>query len=196
MFHEVGWYMTLYFVGAYLRMYAGKWAHDVRLAARWLLILVPLAWASIVAIDVIGQHFHKGNWFQAFYFFGQSSQILAFLIGLMVFLFFLNVRIPQSRFINAVAKTVFGILLIHAHDDAMRHWLWGHLLNVPAMYNAPMGMLVLHAAGSLILVFTVCSVLDWLRICYIERPVMNWIYAHSEGIEQNARKVCMSLKLG
>ena len=188
MFHEVGWYMTLYFVGAYLRLYAGTWAHSVRFAARWLLVLVPLSWASIVAIDLLGHHLHKWDWFKAFYFFGQSSQILAFLMGVAIFLFFLNVHIPQSRFINNVAKTVFGILLIHAHSDAMRHWLWGYFFDVPAMYDAPMMMLVLHAVGSLALVFAVCSALDWLRICYLERPLMRWIYAHSDVIEVVARR--------
>ncbi len=182
-FNEVSWYMTLYIVGAYLRLWAGDWAKSLRFAGVCLLGTVLLAWFSVAVIDFMGYSLQKGTWHQAYYFVHDSSKILAFIIGIAVFLFFKNLPLPHSRFINMVAKTTFGVLLIHANSDAMRTMLWKHIVDVPAMVSAPLSQLILHAAGWAVVIFGVCSIIDYCRLRWIEPPVMNYIYEHSDQIE-------------
>jgi hypothetical protein len=174
--------MNIYLVGAYLRLYAGNWSKRFSFSAKCLMVFVGLSFLSVAMMDVVGMRFHKGWWF-AYYFVSDSSKILAFLVGVCVFLLFKNLPLGHSRLINTVAKTTFGVLLIHAHSDAMRTFLWQYLAQVPSMINVPLWHLVLHAAGWAFSVFLVCSLIDYLRLRYLEPPVMNWIYKNSQQIE-------------
>jgi len=176
--------MTLYIVGAYLRLWAGDWANSLRFTGWLLLVTVVLALLSVAVIDLSGHILHKGSWGLAHYFVSDSSKILAFTIGVAVFLFFKNLPLPYSSFINGVAKTTFGVLLIHANSDAMREMLWKHIVNVPAMVSAPLFMLFLHAAIWAVVIFCVCSIIDYCRLRWIEGPFMNFIYGHSRLIEE------------
>lgn len=105
---------------------------------------------------------------------------MALAVGLACFLFFRTAPMPQSRPINAVASTTFGVLLVHANSDAMRKLLWGDLLDVPGAYALPLPLLMLHAVASTFGVFTICSLLDWLRYRFVESRYMVW-YDVNEG---------------
>ena len=79
-----------------------------------------------------------------------------------------NLKIPYSKFINKVASTTFGVLLIHTNSDAMRKWLWKDLLDNFGMYNSP--YLLIHAICSVLGIFILCTIVDLLRIKFIEKP--------------------------
>lgn len=96
-------------------------------------------------------------------------------MGVSIFLFFKNLKIKQSKLINQIAATTFGILLIHANSATMRTFVWKDLLHVQEMYTKPFGGLVFHAVASVVGIFVVCSVLDYLRICLLEKPLFRWI---------------------
>ena len=193
-FNEITWYMNIYFVGAYLRLYADAWSKRLSFSVKWLLIFVALSFLSIALLDVVGMRLHKG-WVFAYYFMIDSSKILAFFVSIGVFLFFKNLPMRHSHFINVVAKTTFGVLLIHAHSDAMRTLLWKHLADVPSLLHASTPVLVLHAMIWAPLVFIVCSALDYLRIRYLEPPVMNYIYKNSDAIETRTNRMILKLRM-
>ena len=83
-------------------------------------------------------------------------------------MFFKNLNIPHIPFINTVAASCFGVLLIHANSDAMRLWLWVDTLKVPSVYAK--ALMPLHAVGSVLLVYAACTCIDFLRIRYLEKP--------------------------
>ena len=93
--------------------------------------------------------------------------------ALSSFLFFKNVKIRYNSFINTVAASTFGVLCIHANSDAMRKWLWHDVLNNGGMYGSQ--WLVVHAFVSVAGVFVVCTVIDYLRIRCLEKPIENRI---------------------
>ena len=131
----------------------------------------------------------------AFYFVADSNKIMAVTTALSAFLFFKNVKVPYNKFINTVAASAFGVLLIHANSDAMRQWLWKDVLNNMAMYES--SLLVVHAIGSVALVYIICTVIDYLRIRFIEAPFFLWwdekwvrIYEHYQFFEAKVLKKC------
>lgn len=85
--------------------------------------------------------------------------------------FLIILKVPQSKFINTVAASTFGVLLIHANSDTMRKWLWKDMLNNVGAYDT--SFFALHAIGSVLLIFTLCIVIDYLRIRFLERPFLN-----------------------
>lgn len=179
-FHEVGWYATLYFIAAYIRLYPSWWMQSRKFAAKVLALAVFAAYASILIIDFFT--LKTGIPVAYYYFVNDSHKILSLIIGVAVFLYFLNVKIKQSQLINTIASTTFGVLLIHANSNVMRQFLWKDLLDVSDMFAAPLAVLILHAILSAIGIFIVCSLIDYLRIRFVERPLFSWIDQHEYKI--------------
>lgn len=179
-FTEVSWYCALFLIAAWLRRYPPAFIDDNRACRDLFAGSVALAVATVLAIDALCAALGV-PWFEkGLYFVDQSGKAMALAVGLACFLFFRTAPIPQSRPINAVASTTFGVLLVHANSDAMRKVLWQDLLDVPAAYGFPLSLLVLHAVGSMLGVFAASSLLDWLRLSYIEPRCMAWYDANEE----------------
>ncbi|MBO7126243.1 hypothetical protein J6W78_01710 [bacterium] len=83
-------------------------------------------------------------------------------------MFFKNIRIPHSRIINTVAASTFGVLLIHAGGDTMRQWLWKDTVDCVGHYGYR--FMPLYAIGCVLAIFTVCTLIDILRINCLEKP--------------------------
>ena len=81
----------------------------------------------------------------------------------------------QSRVINTIGGSTFGVLCIHANSDTMRKWLWGTVLNVKGAYSLPFGNLVLLSILSVLGVFVFCSIFEVIRQKLVEKKILNWI---------------------
>lgn len=171
-FGEAAWFMVLYFFAAYIRLYPCRWTESWKFALILLLTSLLLSYASIVTVDFVGVKFGFSG---IYYMLSDCNKFLALTTSLAAFVLFKNWKIPYSKLINSTAATAFGVLCIHASSDAMRTWLWKDFLKVPTYYTAPLPQLVMHAALSVVGIYVVCSLIDRVRICFIERPVMNWI---------------------
>ncbi len=162
------------------------------------MILLMISVCSVVAMTWLGTRAGKMQFSYAYYFLSDSNKILAVLLGLSAFLFFLNLKMPNSKFINTVAASAFGVLMIHANGETMRAWLWNDLLNNAGMYGSK--FIVLHAVGSVLAIYAVCAGLDYLRIRFIEKPFFALWDRHwgkIQGFFQKlGSKVCRKLKIG
>ena len=162
----VSWYIVLYFIASYFRMYPRPLFENTKFWGWMAAVSFVISLVSIIVCTWLGTKIGKQI---PFYFVSDSNKILAVLTAISAFLFFKNVKIEYSKIINAVAASTFGVLQIHANSDAMRRWLWQDLLNNVGMYES--NWLVLHAFGSVIGVFVICTAIDYLRIRLIEVPV-------------------------
>lgn len=153
---------------------------DFRICRSLFFCSVILAIASVLAMDAFCAITGTSAFFSGLYFVNQSGRALALLVGLTCFLFFRVLPMGHSRFVNTVASTTFGVLLIHANSNAMRKLLWKDLLNVPAAYLLPLPLLVAHAFACVLGVFVVSSALDYLRLRFAEPRYMAW-YDANEG---------------
>ena len=162
------WYMTLYFVAAYVRLYPSKWMKNNKFCATFLLAGIILTIVCILVDDFEGEEYY------CYYLLGDANMVLAFLIGFLAFLFFNNLNMKYNKYINMVAATTFGVLCIHANSDAMRTLLWKNILDVCSEYDDSLVGLIAHAGLSLIGVFIICSLIDMLRIYFIEKPILGW----------------------
>ena len=104
-----------------------------------------------------------------------SNNFLPLITAFSAFMFFKNLHIQKSRLINTVSATTFGVLLIHANSDAMRQWLWRDILHNVEAFSQP--WVFLHTVCSVAAVFTVCSLIDLIRIKWIETP----FFAFAQG---------------
>ena len=127
-FHHVFWYMTLYFMGAAFRLHPQGWMNKNSICFPLLVGGVALGGASVLGMTyarMLGLHSHGPYLMVA-----ESDRFVSVIVGALLFLTFKNLRLPYNRFINAVASTTFGVLLIHAAGNGMRRWLWYDFLDV------------------------------------------------------------------
>lgn len=166
------WYMTIYFIAAYIRLYSSDWMKNNRYCVPFLLICIAISIFGIFAGDFVGGKIGMTGWY---YLVNDSNKIMALLVGVFAFLVFKNTDIKYSPVINTVSSATFGVLLIHAASDAMRQFLWKDLLHVPELYTNTLPVLVLKTVGFTLLVYIVCTVIDFFRIYLIEKPVFRRI---------------------
>ncbi|MBQ6848206.1 MAG: acyltransferase [Clostridia bacterium] len=161
----VSWYVVLYFISSYVRLYPKKLFDSKCFWGIMTLVSVALASISVVACSWLGMKQGKA---MAYMLVTDSNTFLAVLLGLSSFMYFKNLRIKYSKVINTFSATTFGVLMIHANSNTMRQWLWQDVLDNVGAYASP--WMPVHAMGSVILVFVVCSLLDMVRIHFVEKP--------------------------
>ena len=159
------WFCVLYLIASYIRLYPKKSFEN---AKRWgwiTLVCAALAILSVTVCAFIAKQIGKPVYY---HFMTDCNTLLAVMNATAVFLVFSNLRVPQSRIINMIARTTFGVVLIHAHGEAMRRFLWYDILDNIGHYSSPIANI--HPILSVLGVFAVCAVIDLLRIILIEKP--------------------------
>lgn len=164
----VTWFLVLYIIASYIRLYPKPWFDKTGLWGGLTALSICISGLSVICCAWFGDKFGLSD---AYSFVQDSNTFLAVTNGVCSFMFFKNLKVPQSKFINTVAASTFGVLLIHANSDTMRQWLWKDTLNNVGAYST--WYFALHAIGSVVVIFVICIVIDHLRIRFMERPFLN-----------------------
>lgn len=158
----VGWFMILYFVASYLRLYPLPWFSSRKIWGWFSLGALMTCIASILVCTLSGR-------LGSFAFVANSNKILALGSSICFFMFFKNLKLTYSKTINQVATACLGVLLIHANSDTMRQWLWRDTANNVGWLESP--YCLLHCLGVCLLVYIVCTLIELCRIRFIETPL-------------------------
>lgn len=165
----VSWFMIVYLIGAYIRIYPKKNYTNCKLWTKLTLIFFVLGIGSVVILS-------NSKYSGGYYLVHDSNKIFAVLISTSSFILFANLPIGYNKWINKVAKSVFAVLLIHTSCDSMLNWLWKDMLHTPEMYYSQ--LIYVHAIISVIVVFAVSVVIDFIRI-EISVCICNCIASHT-----------------
>lgn len=169
-FYEyIGWYSTVYLIGAYIRLYGMPSRLDGHYG-RNALLLLALSLASVLAIGYINS---KRGHFDIYYFVSDSNKILAIATAIALFNYFAHLKMRPSKFINVTATATLGVLLIHGNSEAMRHLLWFDTFKNTTFFDSP--WLPLHAIGTVLIIYFTCVAIDLFRQKFIEKPFFNWL---------------------
>lgn len=166
MYNYVTWFMVLYLIASYLRLYPIPKAENVRFWAVTSIISILISLIIVVVPSLVHDCLY-------WTFIADSNGPMAVVVSVCTFMWFKNLKIKHSRFINIVGGSTFGVLLIHANSDAMRKWLWIETLNNLEWYSSQ--WFWVHILLSTITIFAVCIIIDRLRIIFIERKIMQHI---------------------
>lgn len=179
-FNYVTWFSVIYFIGAYIRLYPNMDLFKKRL--KWKLSLsIAIGVLSIVSLKYLSILLHKQDFWFAYYEMVDSNKFIPTVVAIFAFCFFKDWQMDYHPWINKVAASAFGVLLIHSNSWAMMDWLWKKMLNNAGFYHTPYTFI--HAIGSVILVYAVCTVIDIGRIRFLERPFLMWFEQHEKGVE-------------
>lgn len=161
----VSWFTVVYFISSYVRLYPKNIYSNKKV---WKIMTASTVIISIISVCVctwLGTIIHRNL---SYGFVSDSNALLAVITSFSLFILFKNTKIGYSKTINTIAATTFGIFLIHTCGDTMRQWLWRDVLNNVAYYYSP--YMPIHAIASVLAVFLVCMVIDYMRARFIEKP--------------------------
>ena len=185
----VVWFSILFFISSYLRLYPMQKADDTRFWACASISSILLGVASILCV-VFANHYvlmpRFGKMLHFHMFLSDSNQLLGLIIAVCTFMWFKSMNIAYSKFINTVAASAFGVLLIHANSNTMRQWLWYDTIDCVGHYDA--SFYWLYAIGCVLAIYAVCTIIDIIRIKTIETPLLNVTERFCISIYNNLNK--------
>lgn len=174
-FTYVGWFMVLYFIASYIRLYPKEIFGNQRLCLVFVTVSLLLSWGSVLAGAWVYSRFGKGIYY---HFVADSNKLLAVALSVSAFLFFKNLKMKYRSWINGIAASAFGVLMIHANSDIMRHWLWRDVLDNASAFYEP--FFAVHALGAVLGIYVVCTLIDMFRIRFLEVPFLDWYSARGK----------------
>lgn len=164
----VSWFSTLYLVAAYIRFYPPK-------ERNWGLLTIAFVGIAVLSILIclkLGDMLNKQI---AYNFVSDSNTFLAFAISMCSFMYFKGLKLKQSKLINAIGASTFGVFCIHTNSMTMINWLWKDFLNVSAKYDLSLVKLMAFSIIAVFGIFGVCTIIDRIRVRTIEKIFLNRI---------------------
>jgi len=158
------WFIFVYCTAGYLRLYGLNPKFKGTRLFIYFLISASLTYASSIAFLVAGSFFPQTGWHDRA-FLGQEK-VLVYITSVLLFLIFTQMKTWQSKWINIIASSTFGVYLIHDHF-LIRDFLWEQTLNSSA-YLQPLSFIP-YSVLVVLCVFTCCCIIDLIRIFSVEK---------------------------
>ncbi len=171
-FTYIGWFMVIYFIGSYIRLYRAEWFSNKKWWTIAAGVTILLSLLSVIA-EAIAYYVLKLDVHPWYYYVEDSNKILATVTAVSLFVFFKNLKLKYNPIINTIAASTFGVLLIHSNSDTMRQWLWKDTLNNVGAFHTD--MFIVHEICSVVGIYIICTIIDIGRIYLIEKPVFKLI---------------------
>lgn len=157
--------MFIYCIGAYFCIYGCKLLENIKRA----FVLSLVSYLTILGTVILLWEARLQNPF----FIGKQASFLALnsvlvlLCGIGLFFIFKTIRLESTN-VNRIAKTMFGVYLIH-DNPLISAWIWNGVLRIHQFYNSD--FLIPISVICSVLVMIACSCIDYLRIEFIEKPL-------------------------
>jgi len=177
----VSWFMALYMIASYIRKYGMFPGVSHR---QWGYLTIASAMTGSLSVLIMIACYRAGyvSGFNPYFFVSDSNKFLSVAIAVCSFMYFKDLKIPCSKFINLVGASTFGVLLIHANSDTMRQWLWQETVDCVGHYGDSAMWTLGYAMASVLTIFTICAGIDWFRAKYLEPRAVDFVYDRSKRL--------------
>ena len=173
------WFMYVYAVAGYIRRFINIRKINVKKCIIAVFVITAITLLITVALDFIGIKYEEAANRSTDLFELQKLPIV--LISILLFVGFLNINIGYSKKINIIAKTTFGIYLIH-DDKYLSGYLWKKVFK-NASFSAS-SYLIPYSLLVILIIFCVGSIIELLRIKLLEKYYMKHVERFSTKIEK------------
>ena len=171
-FNYVEWFSVLYFIASYIRFYGNDFNITHRQWGYLTLISLFACCLSMLSLLYLKDSGRIGT-FLPYFFVTDSNKLLALIFSVSSFMWFKDLNINYNPWINTIGATTFGVLLIHTNSDAMRLWLWKETVDSVGHFGPSVLSTLGYAIASVLMIFFLCSFIDWIRKCFIEDKLIN-----------------------
>lgn len=187
-YNELLWFVVLYFMAGYIRMYVDV---DKKNGSRHFIAAIILCICVILSNIVL---IYMGHLWQQDIFTEQSGRLAALyspftlFISVELLIGFIKMKPYSNMFVNVVASASLGVYLL-SDNEMMRPYLWHSILKVSNMYQSK--WLIIHALLSIIGVYVVCTLVDLIRQCTVEKVFLTILNKHLEKLQKIVMDIVM-----
>lgn len=172
-FKHIFSFIVFYSMGAYIKLYGSSiklFGSHITQKTGIILSAVGIlgAFGGDILVDVLAMT-DPTYMKQIFYFTQNDYGFFQLLLGIGLFIIFLKAKITYHPWINTIASTTFGIYLLHDNKLFLHH-MWDNVFGTYQYYEST--LLPLYALLIVALIFIVGMVVDYMRLAFIEKPVM------------------------
>ena len=163
---ELTWFILLYLIGSYIRLYLKEYNLDNFFIKNSLLlgiIIYLLSFLSGITFDYLGQFF--SIFIGKHYYFATLYSPTMLFCSIFVFIGFLKLKVNYNFITNYIGASTFIIYLIH-DNKFVRNFLWIEFLKNYTYYNSK--FLIIHSFLAITIVFAICSIIGIFYNKYIE----------------------------
>ncbi len=178
------WFIVLYFVGSYIRIYKPKILSNVKGLIYSILCLSVFLCLFILLVNKYSNFFEKIGLYEPAYFWHPNS-VLLFLLSVSIFSLFLKFKIKYSRIITSLASTTLGLYLLH--DGLLEVYIWRDFFKTyQYIYTSKF---FVHILFTTLVIFVVGVVIDLIRQ-FFEKHIVKRIL-DSKFCESLGKKVIL-----
>lgn len=168
--YDFGWFLCLFVIAGYIRMYGIPWLEKQSHAVSAYLLSSLCIWLLALCSNTLGGEI------EAFAYYADMpytyNHLLCLVSAVSLFYLFKNLRIREGRFAGAVRKLApytFGVYLLHEHNLVRYEWMnWLGVEKVRESF-----WFVPHMIGCILLVFVTGIAADAVRA---------WLFARAEAV--------------
>ena len=182
-FKHIFSFVVFYSLGAYIKLYGSHITKKIGII--FTAIGFVGAFLGDILVDVLAM-MDLAYMKQIFYFTQNDYGFFQLLLGIGLFIIFLKAKITYRPWINMVASTTFGIYLLHDNRLFLHH-MWDNVLATYQYYDSI--VLPLYAIFVVALIFVVGMTVDYVRLAFIEKPVMKAITPSLDRIQSRVENI-------
>lgn len=186
--YGIAWMVTMYTVGAYLRMHY-KPGDKLRMKhiMMWLAPTVLLV-ASRYGIILFGKLISKDlSTFDKWFFKNNSLPVVWAAVAFFVIFLHIRVKKPAAeKIIGLAGPLTFGVYLIH-NNPSLREWMWGLTNPVSFMnelYFIPLSLLIVSV------VFVLCAAVEFIRRALYNCLLSKIVYRICDIVIEKTKRIC------
>jgi Acyltransferase family. len=158
-YSNVLWFILLYFIGGYIKLYVKKIKNNY-----WYLCGSIFFYFLIFIRTINSPSVFEENQYIITRYIGMDD-FFVLLASIFLILFFSNLDVSYNKYINIVSSTTFGIYLIH-DNGSVRSFLWNNYFRLFEITKSK--DLILNSIGIIFLIFFICMIIDLIRKFIIE----------------------------
>ena len=162
--YSFGWFLCLYLVGAYIRLYGIRILDTRAKAALCYFASSAGTFALHYLLHMLSERTGRLAYYASVPLHYNALLCLTGAVGLVCW--FRDLKVPEGKaadWIRTISGCTFGIYLLHEHIDIRERWsVWTQMLTGPVRQDDPAGF-VIRAVFSSVLVFAAGMAADLLR---------------------------------
>lgn len=155
-FSNIDWFILLYMIGAFIRLYPLKIFDNNKKIS---LLLLAASILGGLSIYVLNRLYYLVK-IDPIHFALPMNQVIPLVISICMFLIFKNLQINSSEIINKIASCTLGIYLIHT-NILLRDFIWLDIFKVDTYINSQ--YLIIYEFFAVSIVFLICAIIDIIR---------------------------------
>lgn len=162
---SLSWFLFLYSTSAYIRLFGFKSIipQKLLLPLSGTLYVITFAFYALLK-EMSGKISFFAPYVKTY---GEENKLLIFLTSLCIFVSFLYIKI-NSRFINTVAASTFGVYLIH-DSEILRPVIWNDIFKINLFSEK--AYFIPYTILTVMVIFAVCALIEFVRIKVLEKPL-------------------------